>query len=608
MKNLVYASLAVAMSVSFSSCEDAITSETQSSIDSSVVFANVEYAEAAVMGIHVSFSETNSYRGRFIPYYGMNTDAEWYNSLSNYDDDKARLCNYNPDVSSSQMNTENNAWAKMYEGIERANKAIEGLREYNGGDEELLQLLGEAITLRAMIYVDLVKAWRDVPFRFEPNSGENLYLAKSPCDEIYIQLLSDLEEAQEYCAWPNESDVTTTVERVSKAFVKGLRARVALYAAGYCQRADGNISLSSYSELDQTTMYEIAKKECVEIIESGTCALAATFEEIFQNYSQDIVAAGSESIFEIPFADGRGRVCYTWGVKHNAIDKYTGQAQGGANGPDPTLYYDFDVEDARRDVTCVPYQWELVAGETAGESAAVYPSPENRASTKWCFGKFRYEWMTRRVTSTNDDGMNWPVLRMADVYLMAAEAINELDGPSAAAQYMEPIVSRALPSDKATAYMSTATASKDAFFNAIVDQRRFEFAGECLRKMDLIRWNLLGDKLEETVEKNNQLQNREGDYSDLPRKIYYVYDEDDVEKITFYGLNHGEVDTTTTALAEYFGTSDYNNKNWLDFAGSADERIPYVYVNDPDQYQFWPIWQVFLDASNGKLENDPWYQ
>lgn len=603
MKKLVYASLAVAMSVSFAGCEDAITSETQSSLDSSVVFSNLEYAEAAVMGIHVSFAETNSYRGRYIPYYGMNTDAEWYNSLDKYTDDKARLCNYNTDVSSSQMNTDNNAWAKMYEAIERANKAIEGLREYAGDDEDLLQLLGEAITLRAMVYVDLVKAWRDVPFRFEPNTSDNIYLAKSPCDEIYIQLLSDLEEAQEYCAWPNETDATTSVERVSKAFVKGLRARVALYAAGYCQRADGNISLSSYSELDQTTMYEIAKKECVEVIESGTCALASTFEEIFQNYSQDIVTAGSESIFEIPFADGRGRVCYTFGVQHNAIDKYTGQAQGGTNGPDPTLFYDYDVDDARRDVTCVPYEWDLQTGETAGESAEVYQNLRN--SAKWCFGKFRYEWMTRRVTSSNDDGINWPVLRMADIYLMAAEAINELEGPSAAAQYMEPIVSRALPSDKATAYMSEATASKDAFFNAIVDQRRFEFAGEQLRKMDLIRWNLLGDKLDETVEKNTQLQNREGDYSDLPRKLYYAYDDDDPETILLYGLNHGEVDTTN--VESYLG-SNYSSTTWLSLTSSRQEKIDGIFVNDPDKYQFWPIWQVFIDASNGMLENDDWYK
>ena len=89
-------------------------------------------------------------------------------------------------------------------------------------------------------------------------------------------------------------------------------------------------------------------------------------------------------------------------------------------------------------------------------------------------------------------------MRLADVYLMAAEAINELEGnPANAAQYLKPILDRALPASKVTTYMNQATANHDAFFNAIVEQRAFEFAGESLRKADLIRWNLLKTKLDE---------------------------------------------------------------------------------------------------------------
>ena len=91
--------------------------------------------------------------------------------------------------------------------------------------------------------------------------------------------------------------------------------------------------------------------------------------------------------------------------------------------------------------------------------------------------------MNRIVTSTNDDGVNWQYMRLADVYLMAAEAINELEGnPANAAQYLKPILDRALPASKVTTYMNQATANHDAFFNAIVEQRAFEFAGESLRK------------------------------------------------------------------------------------------------------------------------------
>lgn len=49
--------------------------------------------------------------------------------------------------------------------------------------------------------------------------------------------------------------------------------------------------------------------------------------------------------------------------------------------------------------------------------------------------------------------------------------------------------------------MNQATTDHDAFFNAIVEQRAFEFAGESLRKADLIRWNLLKTKLDEAKDK-----------------------------------------------------------------------------------------------------------
>ena len=112
------------------SCDDILDAPSISSTDETVVFSSVDLAEDAVMGILQSFAETNSYRGRFLVYYGMNTDLEWYNSSENTGDDKARLSNYNPNTTNTQMNTDNNAWAKFYEGIERANMCIRGLENY----------------------------------------------------------------------------------------------------------------------------------------------------------------------------------------------------------------------------------------------------------------------------------------------------------------------------------------------------------------------------------------------------------------------------------------------------------------------------------------------
>lgn len=589
MKKFIYKSLlTLSLAGSITSCD--LETPAQSTMDESVIFSTYVLAEASVMGIHQSFGETNSYRGRYIPYYGINSDIEWINNMDPAkiaDNDKYELTGYAARPSNTPMNTENNAWAKFYEGIERANLCIRGLRAYGNVSQnaDLAQLLGEALTLRSVLYLDLIKGWGDVPARFEPISSETLYLPRTDRDVIYKQLLADLKEAESLVAWPNETSITQSTERINTAFVKGLRARVALYAGGYSQRADG-IRLSTDSELSQDKMYTIAKEECLDIINKGSNELG-TFEENFRNLCEDNVVAGGESLWEIPFSDGRGRVLYTFGIKHQLADQYTAQAQGGVNGPLPYLFYDYDVEDVRRDITCVPYEW-----------SKENPSKQQLRSLKsWCFGKLRYEWMTRRVTSTNDDGINWQYMRLADVYLMAAEAINELEGPANAAQYLKPILDRALPTAKVDAYMTTAKASKDAFKTAIINQRAFEFAGESLRKADLIRWNLLKTKLDEAKSKMTQLASREGAYADLPAKLYYKTDADG-ETLTIYGLNHGETDDIGAAL------EGYDNTTWINTEKLTTALINALYQKNPDENQFWPIWQTFIDSSNGMLTNN----
>lgn len=281
MKNYIKLSFLSLSLVGVTSCD--LEAPSISALNESSVFAVYSLAEAEVMSIHVSFGETNSYRGRFLPYYGVNTDVEVGNSpeLSSATSDKQSLWNYNTLPNNGQMNTDNNAYAKFYEGIERANLAIQGLRAH--GDIEnkpdMAQLLGEALTLRAVIYNDLIKAWGDVPARFEPNGPENIYLPRTSRDVIYKQLLADLLEAEDYCYWPNENNITKTTERVSKAFVKGLRARIALYAGGYGLRGDG-YRRSKDPDLAPEKMYQIAKEECEDIINQG-CNTLGEFKDNF---------------------------------------------------------------------------------------------------------------------------------------------------------------------------------------------------------------------------------------------------------------------------------------------------------------------------------------
>jgi len=579
----------------FSACQDDyLEAPAQSTLDESLIFSNAGLAKGAVDGIKIPFGDTNGHRGRFLPFYGFNTDVEWYNSSESTSDDKPDLSIYDTKPNNSQMNAETNPWVSMYSGIERANICIQGIRKY--GDPrpgtDLGYLLGAALTLRAVYYADLVKAHGDVPARFEPVNQGTIYLPKSSRDIIYKQLIKDLGEASTLVPWPNETSATTSVEQINKAFVKGLRARLALIASGYQQYPDG-VRRSTDPELSVEVMYKLALDESRSVIQSGTAHLESSFETFWRKYNQEVTTAGGESLWEIPFADGRGRMLFSFAVKHTESDQFhaNGPNRGGTAGPLPFVFYDYDKADTRRDVTCVPYVY--------GKPVNGIAKQELGALNKWCFGKYRYEWMTRFVTSTNDDGVNKIYMRYAEVLLIAAETANELEGAGAAAPYLKEIRRRAfapaVQSQKADAYVDALT-SKAAMFNAIVEENKFEFTGEMERKQALIRWNLLKAKLDEAKAKMFNLQKHLGEYADVPTTLYFKYKADNVS-LDIYGLNRGE---TVNPGA------DYTSFAWNTLTDSKINSLYKAGVN-PDNRQFWPIWQKVLDVSNGQLVNDYGY-
>lgn len=603
-----------AVGLTFASCSEPLEAPNKSAMSEDVIFSTETLADAAVMGLHQSFGETNSYRGRYIPYFGLNTDAEIFNNYGGLadpsTDKEGSLVVYSAHPDNTYMNTDNNAWAKLYEAIERANKAIESMELYGNIEDKtntnMRQLYGELLTLRGMIYFDLVKAWGDVPYRFSPINSETIYVTKTDRVTVLKKVMEDLLKAEDYVGWPNENNYTKSVERVSKSFTKGLRARVALFLAGYSQwpTAEGDHSGSELrynlsDAAERQEMYQIARDECVSIINAGANTLG-TFEENFRALCLESVAAGNESLFEIPFSDGRGRVLYTWGVKHKDTDQWTKLAKGGVNGPAPTLWYDYDPQDIRRNITCIPYQWaggiKTITGGSGGG---------------WSFGKLRFEWMKRIVTSTNDDGINWQVMRYADILMMAAEAENQISGPATAAQYLRPVMERAYPAAKVNQLLSAAS-SQGAFQLLIEDERKFEFAGEAIRKVDLIRWGKLSSKLAETKQKMIALANRSGEYADYPEKIYYNEGLDaestDADGYTVYGLEKGQTDdegksiySTNTRLFSLTGDASSDNDKKI------NNMINNLYLNDPNSKMFWPIWRVFLSSSNGTLVNDYGY-
>ena len=606
---LKYYSIALLSALAIASCDDELTTYSDSTYTDNVVFSNSQLTEDAVMAIYSWFGATNSHRGRYVPFYGMNTDSEYYTDLENISKAQTQLMNYacSPDNSQMVAGKDPNAYTCFYNAVEASNLCISGIRKFGDlEDNEMKYLLGESLVLRAQFYYDIVRAWGDVPVRFEPVDGSTIMIPKSDRDVVYKQLIADLKEAADYLPWPNETKRTQTVERANKAYALGLRARLILMAYGYAQRPltldDPNSSTlrrSNDADLTSPSLIQEALDDLKKIISNSGCSLNSTYSSIWTELCTDVITSGRESIFEVPYAAGRGRFFYHFSVYHyDSSDNLTKSNYGGQNACPPTLYYEYMDGDSRRDVNCVPYKWDKT--DFGGYTLAnlFLKNGSQYARPGFNFGKYDYEHMKRQVTS-NDDGINLPVIRFADILLMAAECANELGDINAAKGYLKQVRERAFhgstPAQQTagvTDYLAAIT-TKDQMLSAIQQERLLEFPGEMLRKQDLIRWNLLGTNVKATVSNMTALKNRTGKYANIPHTVWTRTIDG---KFEYYGLNAGE---TTAPAGEGWTELDY------DFITEScnDNLLTHYYVNDPDTKQYWPIFTSDITTNTALINN-----
>ena len=397
--------------LSLASCD--LTTESQSTFDETQVFSDPTLTEYQLFSVYEVFSHQNSHRGRYLPWYGYNTDIEWY--ISNTADDKADIVKYDMLSTNSQMNDANNPYNDLSSGVELVNLAIEGIRTYGNPETrpEMAALLGEALTLRAILYTELLKAYGEVPARFAPVDRETIYLNKSDRDVIFKQLLADLEEAIGYLDY----NTAATTDRVGKALAQGMYARIALMASGYAQRPDkgqvgtGNIPvaprLSDDPELSKAVLYPKAFDYLDDCIKHSGLRLESDYEKLWKDVNNMDLTAGKEIIWVIPFSNSRGRWNYTFAIRNNGQTDWspTTSNRGGQAGPVPYVYYWYDEDDTRRDVSCVNYEWE-----NRGDGTLPYPA----GIANWYFGKYRFEWMTTApYGGGNDDGVKPVYMRYA---------------------------------------------------------------------------------------------------------------------------------------------------------------------------------------------------
>lgn len=589
--------------VLFTSCKKFLETDSPSTFTNDYVFSHEYDVFNAVKGIYSLLTLDEGYSTRLSYYNTVNSDVELIVGAS----DGGRR-----DIAEFTCNTSNGEvlkpWNNLYQAINRANECIKGIKNSTlyASNANVKQMYGEAIALRAQMYYELVRNWGDVPYKTTPTvAGDDFYLPRTSRDTILSNVINDLIEVEPDMYYADE--MQEGIERMNRGFVQGLIARIALARGGYSLYSDASGSMQmKRNETDYTHYYEIANTYCKKLVASGKHTLNPSFRTVFMNECNFVTPKNDDVLYEIAFAATYSSDCgYYNGIKMLAGTHNYGSASGSIVFT-PTYFYSFDSTDSRLPVTCALYSLDATLKQVIVNPAG------GIASGKWSKS---FMAIPQGAASTKYTGINWPIMRYSDVLLMLAETENELyGGPTDIAKNALTLVrQRAFPSSlwasKVTQYVSDVSANKDSFFKAIVDERAWEFGGECLRKFDLVRWNLYGKNISSTRLKliqmglDTRFGTGNGNYATFPDKVYWKYKSDNAT-LEIAGLY------TKLSVAP---SEEYTTANWLMNLAASDGSVP-AFINDlyagysdntgtaPVRYIL-PIHQSVIAASLGNLQN-----
>lgn len=126
-------------------------------------------------------------------------------------------------------------WTARYQGIFRANTALETIEQVKGwaSESQKNQVIGEILFLRALYYFELSQMFGEVPL---VTSSVVSNIPKTPADETYAVIAEDLKKAIELM--PSTSYTTVPSGHATKWAAQGLLARVFLFYTGYYKKTD----------------------------------------------------------------------------------------------------------------------------------------------------------------------------------------------------------------------------------------------------------------------------------------------------------------------------------------------------------------------------------
>ena len=438
-------------------------------------------------------------------------------------------------------------WKGCYGLIGRANNAERQISAMkNITDKEKNNAIGELRFQKAFAYFLLVRAYGEIPIQPETETFDRNQPRK-PVTEVYDYIIAQLESATRML-YKNTDDAYQT-GHVSAGSAAGLLAKVYATEAACAMPAGTEVTIRTgapyttdvngnkqYAPLQTQTLYKQAVSGYESLDAQALWTKAAEWagdvvDGIYGSYTlldynqlwSKANANASEFLFSIGTVSGDATYKTSVHTQYEGYKTAPGSdyiQSGGWTGCTRHWYDLFDHDDYRI-TQGVKHRWRIYTQE-ASNSGFYYPYDEEytimatgrnmagdwvkdptgifadgvnyyySADAQCLAFTTKYEDVTNDAIDNAD--ANWPFLRLADVILIYAEALNELDKPSDALAQLNKVRTRA-NAGRASMGGKHALATKEARRSAIIEERAKELACEADRRWDLIRWGIYLDAM-----------------------------------------------------------------------------------------------------------------
>jgi len=516
MKRVINYITIITLCITFTQCKkDFLDVSSPSNVDDNFVTSTPSETLKTLSWAYANYRQ-NCIMGTYRWNDPVGSDAEMYPEQNSSNNSNAILRSDQLPIDFSAAGFNN-----LYSTLSRAKKIAEiiaGKEAYKNdiaADKitDWTQLYGEAITMKALCYFDLIKHFGDVPYGYE-NEFVVEYSLNSRFD-IYDSLIASLKIAELHMYRLGEGGITA--QRFSRTFCDGLIGELALYSGGYQTiRTDmdglyGSVQFSKkgtevfkcvyarrtdfakyYTIAEQFLQAAIDNKGSSNLITSDGRSFAHNpFQRHFQYFAD--LQVSPESLFQLGNIQGGQQLTtseysYAFGRPSDGGSSNAAPTKTfGALRIIPSFYYgEFDNADKRRDASVA-----VTGSNGDGNEKMLSFVPGNKttggiSTNKWDENRMNPPY----VTAQRNSGMDWPILRMADVILMLAEVKAELGKSGEAVTLVNQIRARAF----GDATHNIGALSGDALKDAVLQERKLELLGEGTRRWDLIRSGKFSEK------------------------------------------------------------------------------------------------------------------